>query len=248
MSACSTPTDCARPQTSQRPAFRRTPWTLSPASPRCCCPTAAESPSHHCTSARAHNRRAAHGRVCRSPRRIWGRDACQGRTTTPRRHTDARRRRRSRMRAPANHARETPRPDLCPPQAILCTAIERSDGADRQPQVTALTHVGSGGRRETPGSDCSRCGQSASTPAFPPLATWPENFGATGKKGQPVQKGGFAMGILDVLHVPATLPPGDYVLGCASPSPAPRARIVTTRWLTSPSPPKHASGLSSEPP
>ena len=41
------------------------------------------------------------------------------------------------------------------------------------------------------------------------------------------------MGILDVLHVPATLPPGDYVLGCASPSSAPRARIVTTRWLTS---------------
>ena len=33
-----------------------------------------------------------------------------------------------------------------------------------------------------------------------------------------MQKGGFAMGILDVLHVPATLPPGDYVLGCA-PSP-----------------------------
>ena len=145
MSACSTPTDCARPQTSQRPAFRRTPWTLSPASPRCCCPTAAESPSHHCTSARVHNHRAAHGRVCRSPRRTWGRDACQGRTTTPRRHTDARRRRRSRMRAPANHARETPRPDLCPSRAILCTAIERSDGADRQPQVTALTHVGSGG-------------------------------------------------------------------------------------------------------
>ena len=69
---------------------------------------------------------------------------------------------------------------------------------------------------ETPGSDCSRCGQSKQ-PAFPPLANWTENQGGSSgfsaKKGDPIQKGGFALGILDVLKIPADLPEGDYVLG-----------------------------------
>ena len=69
---------------------------------------------------------------------------------------------------------------------------------------------------ETPGSDCSRCGQSKTRPAFPPLANWTENQRSKGfqaKKGDPIQKGGFALGILDVLKIPADLPQGDYVLG-----------------------------------
>ena len=53
---------------------------------------------------------------------------------------------------------------------------------------------------ETPGSDCSRCGQ-GTLPQFPPLANW-----TAGKaKGTPIVKGGYALGILDVLKVPAGL-------------------------------------------
>ena len=61
---------------------------------------------------------------------------------------------------------------------------------------------------ETAGSDCSRCGQGP-RPQFPPLANWTEGE----DKGRPVLKGGFAMGILDVLRVPPDLAPGKYVLG-----------------------------------
>jgi len=55
---------------------------------------------------------------------------------------------------------------------------------------------------ETPGSDCSRCdngGKDTHTPAFPPPVE--------GVVGAPVE------GVLDVVKVPADLPPGEYVLG-----------------------------------
>ena len=55
---------------------------------------------------------------------------------------------------------------------------------------------------ETPGSDCSRCdngGKDAKSPSFTP--PFP------GVQGSPQE------GILDVVKVPADLPPGDYVLG-----------------------------------
>eukprot|EP01051_Picozoa_sp_SAG22_P002213 SAG22_NODE_97_length_20760_cov_43.302850_15_plen_460_part_00 len=66
---------------------------------------------------------------------------------------------------------------------------------------------------ETPGSDCSRCGQS-NQPQFSPVANWTETSKLNGvTKGEPIEKGGFALGILDVLAVPGDLPAGDYVLG-----------------------------------
>ena len=55
---------------------------------------------------------------------------------------------------------------------------------------------------ETAGSDCSRCdngGVDAKSPAFPPPFE--------GVQGAPIE------GVLDVLQVPSTLPPGEYVLG-----------------------------------
>jgi hypothetical protein len=55
---------------------------------------------------------------------------------------------------------------------------------------------------ETPGSDCSRCdngGADTHTPSFPP--PFP------GVQGSPIE------GILDVLYVPPSLTPGDYILG-----------------------------------
>lgn len=55
---------------------------------------------------------------------------------------------------------------------------------------------------ETPGSDCSRCdngGLNAKSPAFPPPIPHVQ--------GAPIE------GVLDILKVPASLAPGDYVLG-----------------------------------
>lgn len=56
---------------------------------------------------------------------------------------------------------------------------------------------------QTPGSDCSRCDNCLS-PAFPPVAS---------HNNVPVQGVGPVIGIVDVVKVPADLPPGKYILG-----------------------------------
>eukprot|EP01048_Picozoa_sp_COSAG05_P019287 COSAG05_NODE_2981_length_2437_cov_1.493584_2_plen_187_part_00 len=45
---------------------------------------------------------------------------------------------------------------------------------------------------QTPGSDCSRCGQGA-RPQFPPLANYTKTLSNSQKAGEPIVKGGFAV-------------------------------------------------------